>query len=124
MINILNNALKETSKQSLKMRLVSMNEMLNIDEIQREISELIKTLKSQTTDFMLIGHFCIKSNENMSAVLKEDQCLLIRSEIDEDTIWTSSHKLLNFVISNNQCKIGGYQEKWLMECSRCKQPLQ
>ena len=123
MINILNNALKGTSKQSMKIRLVSrwIVSVDTIDEIQKEILGLIKTLRTQTLDFMIIGEFRIKLNENISPILSEEHCLSIQSKVENKN---DQYKEFKVVISNKECKIRGYHEKWLMECFRCKQHYQ
>ena len=122
MINILNNALKGTFKQCIKIRLVSTYQSaMNVDKTQKQILELIKTLKTLTLDFMLIAKFRMKANEKIPFVSSEEHCLSIQSKVENEN---DQYKEFKVVISNKECKLRGYQEKWLMECSRCKQHYQ
>ena len=105
MIDILNNALKGISKQSMKIRLISDYEC-DAKGIQKEILKLINTLKIETTDFMIIGKFHIKVNDEINLDSNKD-CLLIKSKIENEN---DINKICKFVISNKECKINGYQE--------------
>merc|ERR1712154_269828 len=117
MVNILNNAIQGISRKSMKIRLISDIFTVNTDDIKREILKLIKTLKNNTLNFMIIGKFCIDAKDKMDFDGMRDY-LLIKTKVEDQN---EEEKTFQFVLSNKGCKISGYQEKWLMECSRCKQ---
>ena len=120
MINILNNALKNISTKSMKIRLICDRMTMNMDDIKTEVWKLVRILKSATFHFMIIGKFRINVKDQISFDgMKHD--LLIKSKV---TLQSETDKLWQFVFSNIGCKIAGYQEKWLMECACCRQPYQ
>merc|ERR1712154_377398 len=96
MVNILNNAIQGISKKSMKIRLISAIFTVNMDDIKREILKLIKTLKNNTLNFMIIGKFCIDAKDEIDFDGMRDY-LLIETKVEKKN---EDKKIFKFVPSN------------------------
>eukprot|EP01084_Bolivina_argentea_P156073 271979_1 len=124
----LNNALKTLtmSKKSIKIRIDCTFKAAIFYDVNEKIMVLTKILEKNTNDFMIIGSFYVKdANEMNYNSLKCQNNVSIKSAVnikkDGDVLKSEAKNVLKFVITNKQCKINGYKEKWLMECRCCEQ---
>ncbi len=68
MVKSLNNALQTTiSKKSMKIRIISTDKSVTFNDINSEILKLVKILKRNTNDFMIIGSIDIKSDNKINS---------------------------------------------------------
>eukprot|EP01083_Nonionella_stella_P064840 169369_1 len=114
-------SLKDIQKDTIKIRLERV--CISPNTISYAVALLVKiveSLSANCVDWMLIGY---KWNRMTGSVLlsdlldtfKEKHNVIHQMEAD------SSKEYCTFVISNKQCKINGYYERWIMPCHCCQQ---
>lgn len=124
LFDILIKSLKNTKKKTLKIRIDAMkledNNVNNINEMIANLKELITVLNTNISHWMLIVHHLQIPTSNeldgfLSSILSKHHVKSNKTKSKE------GGNKYNVVINNEGCDINGYQEHWIMQCSKCQQ---
>eukprot|EP01083_Nonionella_stella_P083937 232180_1 len=116
---LLINAIKYTKKHKLKIRIHGMIlGMLTWEGME----SLINILNEKCLHWMLIGFGCYVDGYGKIKASIDDLCTdyTIRMQNCHSEKMTI-RPMINFIVSNKECDINGYQEQWIMPCDFCQQ---
>eukprot|EP01083_Nonionella_stella_P141171 434426_1 len=114
MFQMIQSALIGQSKESVKIKIDCRDDLLSGDEarievIQRNILDLVSTLDKISNHFMLICYI-----PSICDILSD------KSNLDEsDKYLLLTNECYKMYISNKECNMNGYDEKWIMDCFHC-----